>query len=651
MRTPLGPQPLDSLFIHPLKSGEPHRVETLKLLLDGIELDRRLMVVDANAKFLTARELPTMLSIRCLPVEGGYVFTAPGMPPIEIGRTGSAELNAVVWDDGVLVRSLGDEIDAWLSRYLGRPARLVAMGEHTLRPMPVAPDRQSTFTDKSAVLLTNTASLAALNERLEHSITMQRFRPNIVVSADVPWAEDTWKRIRIGAVEFDVAEGCSRCTMTTLDPLDPQRPSIAEPLRTLSRFRKMDDGLVYFGIHIVPRNAGRIFASDRLEVLESQARPIFIGAVPAPHGLMKPQELARWGVETVPKPPQKIQLTCVAVIDETPDIRTLRFRTDPPLAGYFAGQFITLEAPLPTGSAMRSYTISSSPSRPSDISISVKRVVGGSVSHWLHEHCKVGLTLTGQGPMGHFHFQKRPGRKLLLLGAGSGMTPLISMLRWMIDLHLPIDVVLHQSCRSAGDEAFCAELKWLSSVAAHPLRVSRNLTQAHGQEGAYSGRLDPGMLGDICPDVDERIVFCCGPEGFRQSVRAILAARPHFSAANFMEEAFGGAAQPALPQPSGTTQLATKTVRIDFPDQGKSISTESSHNLLEIIRAAGLPIASSCQAGLCGTCKCQVIEGSWRLSPNNADEDMAVLSADEKSRGITLACSCRPTGDMAIRLL
>ena len=459
------------------------------------------------------------------------------------------------------------------------------------------------------------------------------------------------KNIRIGQVVFDVGAPCSRCAMITVDPSTFQRSGTAEPLKTLSRFRKMEDGQVYFGVHLVPRNEGRIFTSDPVEILETKPKPVFIDVMPPPPLIIRANVLEGRGINTIPPPPRKLELTCVAVSSETPDIKTFRFHSNPPIGNYLAGQFVSIDVPLPGRAVTRSYTLSSSPSRPADVSISVKRLKDGAVSSWLHEELQPGARLNATVPLGHFYFPKRAGKKLLLLGAGSGMAPIISMFRWIADMHVPTDVVVHQSCRAAADLAFRAEMELLAASASVPVRVSSNFTGGRETGTRYLGRLTDAMLDKICPDIDERVVFCCGPDGFRRDIRNILNGRPHFAEANFIEEAFGSSNAPRTNSPLSRSPSAAKTVQIRFPSAKATATADTTSTLLEIIRGVALPISSSCQAGLCGSCKCQVVSGRWRLSPSNVDGNDERSTEEEKAAGFTLACSCCPTEHMVVELV
>ena len=166
-----------------------------------------------------------------------------------------------VWQDRVAARDAGDAAAAWLTDALGTPCRLVHLADPAARPLPAghaaAPGEAVSFADGFPLLLANTASLDAVNARLAAPVPMLRFRPNLVVSGAAPWAEDSWRRIRIGDVVLRVAKPCERCIMTTIDPQTATRPHGNDPLRTMARFRRDTSGRILFGQNLVPENDRR----------------------------------------------------------------------------------------------------------------------------------------------------------------------------------------------------------------------------------------------------------------------------------------------------------------------------------------------------------------------------------------------------------
>ena len=173
----------------------------------------------------------------------------------------------------MLAAAAGPEGDAWFSAYLGRPVRLVYLDDPTRRPVDPEYGRDGdvvSFADGYPLLLTSTASLAELGRWLSEDgaqpVPMTRFRPNAVVTGAPPWAEDRWRRIRIGAVEFRVVKPCGRCVVTTTDQITGEVGS--QPLKMLGRRRRFGKQLV-FGQNMIPDGPGLIRAGDLVEVLET----------------------------------------------------------------------------------------------------------------------------------------------------------------------------------------------------------------------------------------------------------------------------------------------------------------------------------------------------------------------------------------------
>jgi hypothetical protein len=174
----------------------------------------------------------------------------------------------VVWGDSVRAEAAGPEADDWLSRSLGVPCRLVCFARDAVRSVDPAFSRatdQVGFADGFPFLLISQASLDDLNRRLAQPVAMLRFRPNLVVAGGEAFAEDGWRRIRIGGLAFRVAKPCSRCIIPTIDPLTGQRG--VEPLRTLNSYRKRGKQ-VYFGQNLVHESPGRLAVGMPVEVLE-----------------------------------------------------------------------------------------------------------------------------------------------------------------------------------------------------------------------------------------------------------------------------------------------------------------------------------------------------------------------------------------------
>jgi hypothetical protein len=257
------------LNVYPVKSFKGVSVQSRLVDDFGLEGDRRWMLVDEYGRFVSQRRHPQMALLNTrinssgdvsVVIEGDiYPLKAPPSQPIEV----------TVWSDTCLAWSnVNPALDDRLSSFLGLPVKLVYMPVDTFRQVDrafFADDQRVSFTDGYPLLLLNEASLCDLNSRLPEVVTMSRFRGNIVVSAELPFAEDKWKRIEIGEVAFAVVKPCSRCVMTTVDPSTGIKGT--EPLKTLSMYRKSEHGII-FGQNIVQLSGGVITVGDRVKVLE-----------------------------------------------------------------------------------------------------------------------------------------------------------------------------------------------------------------------------------------------------------------------------------------------------------------------------------------------------------------------------------------------
>lgn len=261
---------LSGLYLYPVKSAAPLAVSSAEIEPRGPRGDRRWMVVDADGRFLTGRELAQLTLIRAQPLSDGLQLDAPGMSTLRVPFPAHGTTTPVtVWKSHVDALPADAAADAWLSACLGRPARLVYMDASVVRAMTSSHARagdEVSFADGFPLLLISQAALDDLNSRLSRPVSMLRFRPNLVVDGAAAHAEDGWRRIRIGVVEFEVAKPCVRCVFTTVDPDRGERDPDGEPLRTLVGYRRGPDG-VTFGQNLIARSNGRIDIGDRVDVL------------------------------------------------------------------------------------------------------------------------------------------------------------------------------------------------------------------------------------------------------------------------------------------------------------------------------------------------------------------------------------------------
>ncbi len=273
-----------SLHIYPIKGIHAVNLQEAAVEKRGLLHDRRWMVVDATGKFITQRENPKLATLSAdITAAGLLLKTAQAAITAKTPDTQGQTLPVRVWKTEVDAYPAAADVNAWLSDYLGSPVTLVFQGEaHRAISKDWSREGDETsFADDFPLLIANTASLDDLNRRMQKPLPMNRFRPNIVVDTKTPWAEDTWKRIRIGEVEIDIVKPCVRCIVTTTDQESGTRDG-AEPLATLKTFRlSKQQGLtgVLFAQNAIPRVFGTIRAGDTVEVLETQNPPVLVNAV------------------------------------------------------------------------------------------------------------------------------------------------------------------------------------------------------------------------------------------------------------------------------------------------------------------------------------------------------------------------------------
>ncbi len=264
---------LSEINVYPLKSAAGRSLTRAKVVTTGFEDDRQWLIVDPSGRFVTQRGEPRLCLIRAEVSGGGLTLSAPGRQAVSVPAPAAGPSKKVsVWDDVVDALPAGPEAAAWLTSFLGAPYELVRMPQPSARQVDLDyadPGDTVGFADAFPFLLISQGSLDELNRRLtergEPLMPMNRFRPNLVVAGTEPFAEDGWRRIAIGAVEFRVCKPCARCAITTVD--QDSASTGLEPLRTLATFRRRD-GLVMFGQNLIHAGEGELHVGDEVTLLE-----------------------------------------------------------------------------------------------------------------------------------------------------------------------------------------------------------------------------------------------------------------------------------------------------------------------------------------------------------------------------------------------
>ncbi len=250
---------LSALTIYPIKSCAGIPRTQARVTLRGLEHDRRWLIVDAHGEFRTQRKLPHLALVQPRIDGNRLVLSAPEQPDTELPLVPDSgkPMSVQVWRDTVEAWQVSDGVDRWISEIVGEPSHLVWMPETTFRE--VDPERSPqrhpvSFADGFPLLAISEASLDDLNSRLPEPVPMLRFRPNLELSDTQPFAEDGWRKVSVGDLNFFGGEPCGRCVLTTVDP---ESGTLAgpEPLKTLATYRKRQ-GEVLFGQNWIPASEG-----------------------------------------------------------------------------------------------------------------------------------------------------------------------------------------------------------------------------------------------------------------------------------------------------------------------------------------------------------------------------------------------------------
>lgn len=233
---------IKELHIYPVKSLGGISLQEARLTSKGLMYDRNWMLLDENGVFMTQRKFPKMALIQTKIEDGDLVFSqkkTSSTASIPILKKYGVTLQSKVWNNSCEVQKV-DSIGEWFSDVFGFRCTLVFFPEQNIRTKDTengVVQNLTSLSDKSPVLITNTASLEELNGRLEDKIPMNRFRSNIIFTGKNAYEEDDWESVKIGETEFKTVEICGRCKLINVDHLTGE-PTM-EPLPTLSTYRKM----------------------------------------------------------------------------------------------------------------------------------------------------------------------------------------------------------------------------------------------------------------------------------------------------------------------------------------------------------------------------------------------------------------------------
>ncbi|GAB2961046.1 ferredoxin--NADP reductase [Streptomyces pseudoechinosporeus] len=313
--------------------------------------------------------------------------------------------------------------------------------------------------------------------------------------------------------------------------------------------------------------------------------------------------------------------TVIKIVQETEDART--FVLDPregPFS-YQAGQFCVFRVSVNGRDVLRSYSMSSAPETDAELMTTVKRVPGGKVSNWLHDHVTEGDELELTLPRGRFCL--RPAETPLLgFSGGSGITPILSLAKSALAT-TDREVRLLCADRDRASAIFHSALTELAERHPGRLTVVRHLDDERGF-------VDAAAVREFVGDDGDADAYVCGPEPFMELVESALP-----GPGRVFSERFGGkplpepAKKPEPPEPAGTVTIVLGNQRVSVPKH-------PNETLLQSARRAGLTPPFSCEAGNCATCMGKLTEGSATMRVNDA------LTEEEVDEGYVLTCQGVP---------
>ncbi|OLQ90390.1 hybrid-cluster NAD(P)-dependent oxidoreductase [Vibrio panuliri] len=336
-------------------------------------------------------------------------------------------------------------------------------------------------------------------------------------------------------------------------------------------------------------------------------------------------------------------LRCIDKWFETKDCVSILLSAENPSPFKFKpGQFVTIGVEVEGKAEYRAYSISSLPNEQS-LQLTIKRVDGGKVSNYMVDHLTIGDSVECLPVAGEFNNIDYPPqsidgqKKVLLISAGCGITPVFSMARSWLAQSDSVDICFLHIARNIEQTIYFEQLEKMHQ---QEQMFDLKLLLKDAQSSGYpQGRLTAELLESLVPDFATRTVYLCGPSQFMLDVVSYLE-RLDFDMANFHQESF-------TPTESGTikdTSASSDSVSIELPAFGQNLQVSKGTVLADALEQGGVPIIIACRSGICGSCKCKVKVGQVESSSHSP------LSEEEIAQGYVLACSSTIESNVTIEL-
>lgn len=332
------------------------------------------------------------------------------------------------------------------------------------------------------------------------------------------------------------------------------------------------------------------------------------------------------------------------IIRETEDCVSLEFESKE--EGFFdfkAGQYLTFETQINGEAVRRSYSLSTAPSE-HKLRVAVKQIPSGLFSTYANTQLKVGDEVKAMLPLGNFVAKKDGAKHVVLIAAGSGITPILSIAKDTLLKHPESQVSLLYTNKDATSVIYKEEIEYLKNE--YMDRFTTHFFFTRESQGApiYEGRMDANKMEVMIQKFPELgsadEYFLCGPEEMILSVSGFLKEQSQIDASSVHFELFttsAGQKKNVVKEEKvhEAGDLSTVVVRIDEYDTTFKLA-EDDENILDAAMEEGADLPFSCKGGVCCTCKAKVIEGEVSMDVNYA------LEADEVEAGYVLACQAHP---------
>lgn len=358
-----------------------------------------------------------------------------------------------------------------------------------------------------------------------------------------------------------------------------------------------------------------------------------------------------------------VSLPIDEIRDETPEAYSLFFQNpDPEIFSYLPGQYLTIKVKMNGEELRRAFSLSSSPISDNRLSVTIKRVEDGRASNFIRDNLKKGDIMEIMPPMGHFTVEPdaEAANHYILIGGGSGITPLMSILKTVLEAEPSSKVSLWLSNRSRATIIFREELASLSALHPERLHVYHTLTQPEEDWKGATGRLDVDTVYHLVSELfmtDElrKQYYICGPNGLMDAAQKALEKhavnpsdvhREYYSAPvpteAQVEAAYAAPAEEEAPtffDGEETYSLENRTIRVKLDDEWADLAVEANKIILDAAIEAKLDPPYACQSGICTTCRAMLISGTVAM------EETEGLSTSELEDGYVLTCQCHPLSD------